>query len=904
MACQPRLENGCSLKVTQMTCEYMESPTGIDVEKPRFSWLVEAIDTSAYGQKQTAYQIEVSEDSRFPDGGDYWNSSWVETNGTQLISYDGTALVSDRTYYWRVKVRDEKGAESVWGSVKSWTTGLFHASDWSARWIGGDEVFDSSVNPDCNISDPWFRKTVNMEKQPVRAMMFVASVGYHELYVNGEKIGDHILAPVVTDHTKRARYIAYDITSYLHKGANVIALWLGASWSIFEPFRIDDKPMAPIVIAQADIYYSDDFAKKPDNRIITDASWKTHISPNKLLGKWGMGSMGGELWDARKEITDWNLLSYDASAWKQATEYSPSLILSAQNTYPNRKFDEIHPVAIEEIEEGVFRVDMGVNFAGWTEMNVSGTLGDRIDFLFSEREYLEMTFRNYSAYIIGKTGKGTFRNRFNYSSGRWITIKGLRKKPQLSDIKGWMVRTDYPEATTFTCSDDLQNWIYDRVRWTFENLSIGGYLVDCPQRERLGYGDVAFLTSETGMLNYKLGSLYTKWMQDWRDVQGRESNIGLYTGGGILPHTAPTYDGGGGPAWGGSVVTVPWLVYNYYGDKRILEDNFDMITRWLDFLNSHTEKGLLKRWGGPWDYLADWLWPGATTEGMNNDKPQAECFNSCFYVFNLSTAAKIAEVLGRNEQTTAWSSRADEVRRAVHEKYFNSDDYSYCDRSMGNLAVALIGEVPPAELRAAVMKRLEDEILVACKGHIDVGIMGGALLFKLLRDEGRDDLIYSMTSQTNYPGWGLMRASGATTLWEMWEKDLPNHSLLHGSFLYPGAWYIDGVAGIRCDKDNPGFGRFIIRAPRLSEEQLSWASASFNSPMGMIHSSWKREKGVFTHKITVPANAQAMVYIFNPEDIRITEDSGVAVQVGKEDGYWIFEVPAGHYLFRMAQSEC
>ena len=204
----------------------------------------------------------------------------------------------------------------------------------------------------------------------------------------------------------------------------------------------------------------------------------------------------------------------------------PHLTLSAQQIEPNNLFDEIHPIAIEERPDGSYRVDMGVNFAGWTQIHVQGKPGDTIRFLFSEREQDEMTFNIHSAYVIGTSGKGTFRNRFNYSAGRWITIKGQKTKPKPEDIKGWMVRTTYKTATTFECSDPLQNWIYDRVRWTFENLSLGGYVVDCPHRERFGYGGDAHATSETGMFNYKLGAFYSKWLQDWRDVQGTETMVG------------------------------------------------------------------------------------------------------------------------------------------------------------------------------------------------------------------------------------------------------------------------------------------------------------------------------------------------------------------------------------------
>lgn len=881
----------CCISVGNMTCEYMESPSGLDVRSPRFGWTLDAVDPDAYGQVQSAYRIEVRNTAAQIG----WDSEWVGSRRSQLIPYEGTPLQSDKTYYWRVKVRDEQGRESAWSDTRTWTTGLLDASDWSARWIGSGELFDTSVEPDCNIRDPWLRKRVRLRAPPQRAMMFVASVGYHELYVNGKRVGNHVLAPAVSDHTTRARYIAYDIAPYLHRGDNVIALWLGVSWSVFAPYQAGDKPLTPIVVAQADVFFKGD--ARPSVRIVTDSTWKTRPSPNRLLGKWGTWSFGGELWDANMEIPGWNLPSYDDFGWAQATEYNSSLKLSAQNTHPNRLLDEISPVAIEERPDGSYRVDMGVNFAGWTQIKVRGKPGCRVDFLFSERRQDEMTFNNHSAFIPGPSGEGTFRNRFNYGSGRWITIRGAVEKPALSDIRGWLVRTDYPRAASFACSDDLQNWIYNRVLWTFENLSIGGYIVDCPQRERLGYGGDAHATSQTGLFNYRLGAFYTKWMQDWRDVQGWQSMNGPRVGGGTLPHTAPTNAGGGGPSWGGIVVTLPWSLYEHYGDVRVLEENFDLISEWLDFLSEHTENGILKRFGGQWDYLADWLWPGAADEGMNNDKPQAECFNSCYYAFNLATAARIASVLGRSEEAAVWNARAAETRRAVHAKFYNAHDRSYSDGSMSNLALALLGEVPPPELREKVMERLETEIRVNRNGHIDAGITGGALLFKLLRALGRDDLLYTMTSQTEYPGWGFMRANDATTLWEMWEKDLPGHSLLHSSFLYPGAWYIEGLAGIRRHPSHPGFTHFIVRTPDLPEDQLQWARASFDAPVGTIVSDWKRENGVLIHRITVPVNASATVMIPGDSADGVTEASGYARFVGADNGYLHYEVPAGRYTF-------
>lgn len=898
--CSATSQSPASVRPHDLTCEYLINPTGLDVVAPRFSWTLKATSPDAHGQRQTAYRIWVSraKDALEAGVGDMWDSDWVTSDKMFLIEYEGNPLTSDRTYYWRVAVKDEHGIVSAFSKTAQWSTGLFSQEEWTARWIGTGDAYNPQEGPNI-MPDPWFRKTLRLEVKPVRATLFVASVGYHEVYVNGQRLGDHVLAPAVSDHTQRARYLAYDIAPALNEGENTVVLWLGTSWSIFAPYATSDKPRAPIVIAQADIY--GDGTEKL-GKLVTDESWETHPSPNHLLGNWGfgVGGYGGELWDAQ----------FTEGAWKPVAMYEPSLMLSAQKVEANVLTDEIRPIGVESRPDGSYRIDMGVNYAGWSHIPVEGNPGDTVRFLFSERDDEEMTFSLSSAYILGSSGKGVFQHRFNYGSGRWITVKGSSRIPSKDEIKGWVVRTDFKDAGHFESSDSLQNWIYETVKWTFENLSLGGFIVDCPQRERFGYGGDAHATSETGLLNYKLGAFYTKWLEDWRDVQGTEPMVGnmndpqwarkqvgsgRYQGGGVLPQTAPTYHGGGGPAWGGIVVTLPWFLYEYMGDTRVLEENFDMINQWLAFLDTHVEDDLLKRYGGPWDFLGDWLWPGATAQGMNNDSDETIFFNNCYRVYNLRTASAIARVIGKDMYADKWQEQAERSSAAIHRRYYRADDYNYSDGTMRSLTAALYGNVMPVELRGKVMDRLEKEILVYQNGHIDVGITGGAMLFKVLREAGRNDLIYTMTSKTTYPGWGLMRESGATTMWEMWEKDLPGHSLLHSSFLYPGAWYMDGVLGI--NKKEPGFRSVEIRIPRANELSIEWARGSFDSPSGKIRSAWGYQGEERVVEVTVPPNCQATVYIPVEGDEKIVESSGQAIFKRVDRGYMVFDIPAGSYRF-------
>ncbi len=879
-----------------LTCEYLVDPPGLDIARPRLSWRLDVSDSDARGVLQTGYRVLVASSRALLDQGkgDLWDTGSVASNQSVNIEYAGLPLSSGAECWWRVRVKDEHGDQSGWSEPARWTMGLLNPEDWKARWIGTADLFahppsrPNNIVHENTVPDPWLRKCFELKASAARAVVYVASIGYHELYVNGIRAGDEVLAPSVSDLTKRTRYVTYEVEKLLRPGTNVIALWLGVSWSIFPHYlspEHPERPATPMAIGQAEVALTDG----TQIRIVTDKTWKTHPSPNRLLGVWDFMNYGGEEYDARKEVPGWNLASLDDRAWRPAQEFQPNVAISAERLEPNRLVREIAPQGVEQLTDDSSRIDMGVEFAGWIECPVHGSPGDRIDFEFSERSDAPVTHKLHSAYIIGPSGYGVFRNRFNYGVGRWITVRGLRSRPDLDQIRGWLVRSDYQRAAQFESSNPLLNQIYKTTLWSFENLSLGGYVVDCPQRERMGYGGDAHATTQMALNNYKMGAFYTKWAEDWRDVQAPDGN---------LPYTAPTYWGGGGPSWQGFCVHLPWEVYLRYGDTRILRDNFRTMQRWLAFLETKSKDDLLVRWGGEWDFLGDWLWPGA--HGVNGDRPETLCFNNCYWAYALETAAHVAHVLNEKDAAAGYQARATQVRTAIHARFFRAATNDYANGDQGYQAMALLAEVPPESVRPAVWKRLEDEILVHRAGHIHAGITGGALLTRTLLDAGRPELLYSMATKEDYPSWGDFLKQGLTTFPEQWDV---GGSRLHSSYLFIGAWFIEGLAGITQKPDQAGFQQFVIRPMIAADPELDHVAATYDSLYGRIAVAWTRKKDHVALTVSVPPNTMATLAL-PTRDAEAARESGVSLsranglrKLREEPGRLVIALQSGTYRF-------
>ena len=872
-----------------LRCEYLANPLGIDVARPRLSWVVQATDPNERGQNQTAYRILVAtSEEKVSDGqGDLWDSGKVASDESIHVAYAGKSLTSGMRCYWRVTLWDKDGRVGRDSETAWWELGLAE-KEWAAKWITGT-CRDGSL--------PYLRKAFSLAKPVYRARAYVTSLGYHKLYLNGRRIGDHVLDPAQSDFAKRVLYVTHDVTGQVVPGSNVMGVWLGKGWYWKGVHGVTTGK--PAVLAELVVTHVDGTVE----HIRTDGSWQTSPSPVTPFGEFPRG----EIYDAGKEQIGWNALGFDDASWRAAEIVkAPDLTLSAQRVQPNRITETIRPASVMKSNPGEYVYDVGKNLTGWFRLNVFGKPGETIRLTYYAGHFgtdkPRENMRQADRYIIGPSGKGTLRSQHNYRAFRYVKVGGLSYEPAVDDAEAYLIQTDTAPTSTFECSSDLLNRLHQAVTYTHRCLTLGGVQVDCPHRERLGYGAEGQASLLQALYNFDTGAFYTKWVRDFQDGQDPQT--------GCVYYTAPYRIGsGGGPAWSGACIVMPWHVYLYYGDRRILSDGYESMRRWIGFLESKSKDGLLEyytlRKPNIWEFLADWASPRRKTDtlpcsGHWPDRAENTFFNNCCYHMNLSLMTKIAAVLGRESDAARWSAKATALKEVINRKHFDIElgRYTSGEQQQTYLALPLLIDLVPAEHRKRVLQNLIDDIVVIRKGHLDTGVLGSCYLLKALTRAERSDLVYLMATQKTWPGWGYMMERGASTLWEHW---IPGDSSIHNSFLSIGTWLIEGVGGIRVDERSPGFKRFIIKPGVVGD--LTFAKTTYDSIRGHIASVWRIEDGRFHLSVTVPANTTATVYVPADSLDAITVDGEQAGRargvrfVRMEEGNAIFELTSGRHVF-------
>ncbi len=861
------------------------NPIGLDSKIPDFSWKLKSDKRNQY---QSAYQIVVlsgtSKDT-------CWNTGKIISDNNILVKYKGNPLNSVSSYTWKVKIWDKEGNVSQWSDINYFTTGLLNENDCKADWISSPDT----------VYSPVFLKEFNIDEIPNQATVFVNCQGYYELYVNGEKVGNEVLSPAVSDFRFENYYLTYDIKSYLKAGKNTIGIWAGRGWYSYGLPGVIYK--SPVFRLQAHLSTNNN-----TETIISDTSWKTSNSNISQIGNWRWNQMGGELIDSRISMNDW-LKGEIGENWKNAIRIpKPQAVTKSQICRPNVITDTIAVKEISQIDENVWLVDFGRNFSGWMKIKIKNqSPGDTVDFIYSdfcnkkpERiskyrwDFGNQYINQMDSYVSSKSDSGVFCPRFNFHAFRYVIIQGLNYRPQVNDISGYMIESDLSEAGNFSSSDEDLNSIYELNRYTFRCLDNGGYYVDCPHRERLGYGD-GQVAIETGIYSFELNNFYKKWAENWRSAQNAN---------GEFPNTAPSpYNAGGGPAWGGTGVVLPWKIFKYYGDTVFLNASFPSMVRYVDFLETKSEDGILKHYGDKtWGFIGDWVPP---RRGMDSkDKvgnTEKELFNNCYKIYLYNILAQSAGALGKNEDREKYDRLVNTLIDKINALYYNPEKGIYANGEQPYLSFPLLLNVPAKNEYNRVFANLEDEIKITNDGHLNTGMLGTYFMLQYLTQAGRSDLVYLMMKQKTFPGWGYMISQGATTSWEQWNGYWSN---IHSCFTSGGGWFYTGVAGIRQKENSVAFKHLLI-VPQLTDEIFK-QNTHFNSPYGKVLVSWNHSKDSnlllaieipvnTTADINLPVSGDQIVYesgrkLIENMDIKLLSKNIDDVRISIASGKYIFEI--------------
>ena len=892
----------------ELRCEYRTNPLGIDVVSPRLSWILKS---NQRGQMQSAYQILIasSEENLSKDLGDLWDTGKVNSNRNIHVSYGGEPLKSAMRCWWKVRVCDKDGRVSRWSRLAWWEMALLNPGDWTALWINNGKPTpqrDEDFYRDDPV--PLFRKEFTAAKPIRRARLYISGLGYYEAHLNGQRVGDHVLDTGWTTYTRRVLYSTYDVTSLLHQGRNAVGVMLGNGWynplplRMFGRFNLREYLTVgrPRLIAQLNIEYTDGTQQS----IVTDESWKVSDGPivrnNVYLG---------EVYDSQQEKPGWDTPGFDDSRWcNAALSNEPIGTLRAQSASPVRITTAIKPVSVTEPRPGVFIFDMGQNFTGWAKLRVKGPAGTKVKLRYGELLYQDGTLNVMTStcgqikaegvggpgappiayqsdtYILKGTGEEVYTPRFTFHGFRYVEVTGYPGAPALDTLEGIRLNADVEEAGSFACSNQMFSRIQQMVRWSFlSNLS--SVQMDCPHREKLGYGGDVFCTAEAHIYNFNMAGFYAKTVNDFADAA--RPNGGLTETAPYVGIADEGLGGGSGPIdW---VIVHPYLqqvLYQFYGDRQLLGEQYETARRSVELIRSQAKDHIIA--------------VGISDHESIDPKPVA-LTSTAFYYHHAKMLSRFAHITGRDQESKQYAELAQQIMDAFIKKFLKPETGRFDSHTQACQAFALYYDLVPPSEREMAINVLLDEILGRHKGHLSTGIFSTKFMLDVLTDIGRADVAYTIVNQKSFPGWGYMLENGATTMWEHWAFSDNTFSHNHSMFGSVSEWFFKAIAGIRPHPEAVGFDRIIIRPEIVGG--LTWAKGSYKSVRGEIVSNWQLENSTLHLDITVPVNTNATVYVpaKNPE--AVTESGRPAAQaegvefVRMEKDRAVYEVGSGNYSF-------
>ncbi len=832
-----------SIRINDLRCDYLKNPLAIDNTAPRFSW---KMTSRKKGAHSTAYQVLVaSEPDRLNEKeADLWNSGKVEKESSTGVVFDGRPLGPRTRAWWKVRVWDENGKPSAWSKPADFGIGLLRGDDWDGNtcFIG---IRQPREDKDMHIS-PLFRKSFTYSPGKERVLLHVNSLGYHDAYINGVPVSASVLNPAVSQHPKRSIIRTYDVTDLLEKGENELVIWAGTGWYLKRiPGVVAGGPYVRAQLERIGNGRYEVLAR-------TDSTWEAADIGRYYSGKdWTKG----EVVDLRKSVKDFTSKSLNAVRWQPVVVGDiPEHEASPQMCEPNVFYQTYKPVAVHKVADSSYVYDLGHAFVGFVEIDMP-VVGDGKEVtFFYEDFYLEdpkdfREMKNFADVYIGD-GKTAARytNKFQYKALRYLEIKGLAEPLEPSAITGRAITTDYDGDSEFECSDEDLNAIHNMIHKTVKALTLGGYMVDCPHHEKLGYGGDGNASTPTFQTMFNANPLYMNWLQAWSDSQKED---------GDMPHTAPNPNrAGGGPFWCEFLIIASWQTYLNYGDTRMMEKFYPNMERWISFAERYKRNGLLTNWGDRdyrWWYLGDW----ATPTGIDQKDPLSiNIVSNCVLSESYLTMSKIARALGKHEQADLYLEKHREQNENLHKEFFNPDNNSYSTGTQIDLVYPMFVGATPEDCLDKVKETLRNETEGRFKGHLSTGLVGVPVLTQWATRESETEFVYNMLKKRDYPGYLYMLDNGADLTWEHWNG---RRSRIHNCYNGIGTWFYQALAGINPDESDPGYKHIIIR-PQLIRD-IAWVKASKDTPYGRVEVSWKQAEDRFKIDVRIPVGSTAKVYL-------------------------------------------
>jgi len=882
-----------AVSVGTLSVEYKQNPIGIDVLKPRFNWQLTSERRNVH---QTAYEIQVAAtESELAAGRKLiWDSTRVTSDDSVNRVYDGPILKSGQRYFWHVRVWDESATASAWSETSYFEMGLLSASDWKTNWIEPDLKEDVSRSQ----PSPFLRGIFKVNGAVRSARAYVTSHGLYELHLNGQRVGDQLFTPGWTSYHKRLQYQTYDVTSLLKRGDNAAGAILGDGWyrgNIGFTGQRNVYGSRLGLLLQIQIQYEDGRQEV----VGTNANWKAATGPILMSEIYH-----GETYDARLEKSGWDSSTYDDKEWGavKVAEY-PNDILIAPAGPPVRRSEELTPIAILKTPAGDTVADMGQNMVGWVRLKVQGPAGTVVTVHHAEvldkqgNIYVEnlRAAKQTIQYTLKGDGVETFEPHFTFQGFRYVSIQGYPGELTPQSLTGIVIHSAMTPTGDFETSNQLINKLQHNIVWGQK----GNFLdvpTDCPQRdERLGWTGDAQVFSRTAAFNMDVAGFYTKWLKDVAADQLESGSVPY-----VIPDVLSAKDrpAGGAAGWADVAVIIPWTMYLTYGDKRMLELQYDSMSKWIEYMRKRAGDDYI--WDGDY-HFGDWLafattrpdYPGATTG--------KDLIATAFFAHSTDLMRRIALVLGRQNDANRYGELFEKIRHAF-QREFVTEAGRVGEGTQTAYVLALEFDLLSENLRPVAAKRLAQEVRE--RKHLTTGFLGTPYICHVLSRYGYLTEAYLLLNREDYPSWLYPVKQGATTIWERWDGQKPDgsfqdkgmNSFNHYAYGAIGDWMYQVVAGLDIDPAAPGYKHILIQ-PQPGGG-LTHAKASHATMYGQVSSDWQIKDGQFTLSVEIPANTRGTVRLPKAPVGKVTEGGKPLTDAGIQDGGdVVVEIGSGKYVF-------